>query len=195
MGRLSASLLVLALSAVAALGLTACGSGDNADLLPGDTASEINSNLDQVEQLAGEEDCIGAEDAAQAVSSQIEALGGVDPKLKQALREGATRLNELVADCEEEEVVEETVPSSELAEEPEESEEKKEKPAKPEKPEKEEEEEKEAPEETGGPSLPPQANGEAKGHEKQEEEVPPPVESGGGTPSGGVGPATPAGGD
>jgi hypothetical protein len=189
MGRLSAALLVLALSAVAALGLTACGSGGSADLLPGDTASEITSNLDQVEQLAGEEDCVGAEDAAQAVSSQVEALDGVDAKLKQALHEGATRLNELVASCEEEEAVEETVPSIEPAEELE-AEDEKEKPTKPEKPEKEEKETPEEPDST----LPPQAKGEAKGHEEQEEEVPPPVESGG-TPSGGVGPATPAGGE
>jgi len=190
MGRLSASLLVLALSAVAALGLTACGSSGSADLLPGNTANEINANLDQVEQLASEEDCVGAEDAAQAVSSQVEALGGVDAKLKQALREGATRLNEVVASCEEE-TVEETVPAIEPAEELEEEDEK-EKPTKPEKPEKKE---KEAPEKAGSPTLPPQAKGEAKGHEEQEEEVPPPVEPGGGTPSGGVGPATPAGGE
>ena len=43
------------------------------------------------------------------------------------------------------------------------------------------------------PTLPPQAEGEAKGHEKQEEA--PPVEPGGGTPSGGVGPGTPAEGE
>jgi outer membrane biosynthesis protein TonB len=189
MGRLSASLLALALGVVTALGLLACGSGGDADLLPGGTASEITANLDQVEQLANEGDCAGASTAAQAVSSQIEALGGVDAKLKQALGEGATRLNEVVAACEETTSEEETVPSIELAEEPEEVE--KDKPAKPEKPKPEEAK----PEETDTtPSLPPQAEGEAKGHEKQEEEVPPP-ETGGGTPSGGVGPGEPAEGD
>lgn len=187
MARLSTSLLALALGAVAALGLVACGGG-GADLLPGGTASEINSNLDQVGQLASEGDCIGAQDAAQAVSVQIEELGGVDQKLKQALREGATRLNEVVAGCEET-TSEETVPVEE-AEEPEED--KKEKPAKPEKPKKEEEE---APEETTTvPTLPPQAEGEAKGHEKGDEEAP--AETGdGGSPSGGVGPGAPAEGD
>jgi outer membrane biosynthesis protein TonB len=191
MGRLSASLLALALGAVAALGLVACGGGDNAELLPGDTASEITSNLDQVEQLASEEDCVGAAEAAESVSVQIEELGGVDRELKQALREGAIRLNEVVAGCEEA-TVEETAPAIEPAEEPEEVE-KPEKPKKSEKPEKPHKEAEEAPEETT-PALPPQAEGEAKGHEKQEEEVPP-VESGGGTPSGGVGPSEPAGGD
>jgi len=185
MGRLSAAPLVLALTAAAVLGLAACGGGD-ADLLPGDTASEISSNLDQVEQLADEGDCAGAADAAQAVSSQVEELGGVDAKLKEALREGAARLNEVVAGCEETTVEEETVPSIAPAEEPE-AVEKKEKPEKP-KPEKEEP----AEEEDTAPTLPPQAEGKAKGHEKQEEEAPP-VESGGETPSGGVGPSTPAG--
>jgi outer membrane biosynthesis protein TonB len=182
MGRLSAPLLALALAAVAALGLVACGSSDSADLLPGDTASEITSNLDQVEQLAGEGDCIGAADAAQAVSAQVEALGGVDKKLKLALQEGATRLNEVVAGCEEAPVEEEELPAIEPAEELEEVEEK-EKPEKQEKPKKEAEE----PEETETePTLPPQAEGKAKGQEKGEAEAP--VESGGGTPSGGVGP-------
>jgi len=188
MGRLSASLLALALAAMAALGLAACGGGDSADLLPGDTASEITSNLDQVEQLANEEDCSGAAEAAESVSVQIEELGGVDRELKQALREGATRLNEVVAGCEEA-TVEETAPAIEPAEEPE-AVEKPEKPAKPAKPKKEVEE---APEETT-PALPPQAEGEAKGHEKQEE-AEAPVEAGGGTPSGGVGPSEPAGGE
>jgi outer membrane biosynthesis protein TonB len=188
MARPSAFLIALALGAAAALGLVACGGGGNGDLLPGGTAGEINANLDQVEQLASEGDCAGAGEAAQAVSSQVEALGGVDAKLKQALSEGATRLNEVVAGCEEASVEEETVPSVAPAEEPEE--EKKEKPEKPEKP----KQEKEEPEETTTPTLPPQAEGKAKGHEKQEEEAPP-VESGGGTPSGGVGPGTPAEGD
>ena len=187
MGRLSASLVALSLGAVAALGLTACGSGEKADLLPGDTASEITSNLDQVKELATAGDCVGAADAAQAVSTQIEDLGGVDSKLKLALQEGATRLNEVVAGCEEA-PAEETSPAIEEAAEPE-AEEKKEKPEKPAKP-KQEEEAAEPSEETTAPTLPPQAEGKAKGHEKQEEEVPP-AETGG-PPSGGVGPGEPA---
>jgi outer membrane biosynthesis protein TonB len=191
MARLSASLLALALLALAGLGLSACGGGGSANLLPGSTASEITSNLDQVKELATAGDCVGAENAAQAVSSQIEELGGVDKKLKQALREGATRLNEVVAGCEEAET-EETVPAVEPAEElEEEAKDAKEKPEKPEKPAKPE---KEAPEETEAEAtLPPQAEGKAKGHEKQEETEVPPVEETGGTSAGGVGPAAPAG--
>jgi outer membrane biosynthesis protein TonB len=188
MGRLSASLLVLALAAVAALGVSACGSGGSADLLPGSTASEITSNLDQVKELATAHDCVGAEDAAQAVSSQIEELGGVDKKLKQALREGATKLNELVADCEEVET-EESLPAVEPAEELEE-EEPKGKGEKAEKPDKAEKAE-EAVEETETETAPPPAEGKAKGHEASEEEAPP-AETGG-TSAGGVSPAAPAG--
>jgi len=190
MGRLSAFLFVLVLGAVAALGLAACGEGDRADLLPGSTATEITSNLDRVEQLANEGDCAGAADAAQAVSAQVEELSGVDEKLKRALREGAIRLNEVVFTCEEA-TVEEELPAIEEAVEPEEEEEK-EKPDKPEKPKQEAEEEPQ--ETTTSPTLPPQAEGKAKGHEESGEEAPP-VEPGGGTPSGGVGPGAPVGGE
>jgi len=188
MGRLSAFLLALALAAVTALGLAACGGGDGADLLPGSTASEITSNLDQVEELANEGDCAGAAEAAQAVSAQVDELSGVDEKLKRALREGAVRLNEVVFTCEEATVEEEELPAIEEAVEPEE-EEPKEKPDKPEKPKQEAEAE-----EPTSPALPPQAEGKAKGQEKSEEEAPP-VEPGGGTPSGGVGPGAPVGGE
>jgi outer membrane biosynthesis protein TonB len=192
-GRLSASVIVVSLALAAALGIAACGGSGEAELLPGETASEINSNLDQVEQLANEGDCLGASDAAQAVSLQVEELGGVDAELKEALQEGATRLNEVVAGCEEAVTEEEPVEAIEEAEEPEEEDNRKEKPEKPEKPEKAEPAPEEPAEGENETNLPPQAEGKAKGHEKQEEEAPP-GESGG-TPAGGVSPSTPAGGD
>lgn len=99
MRQLSASLLALALGGAAAVALVSCGSGSDADLLPGGTASEINANLDMVRELADSGDCAGAQSAAQQVSDQIDALGGVDKRLKQALRDGAERLNDVVADC------------------------------------------------------------------------------------------------
>ncbi|HEX6667362.1 MAG TPA: hypothetical protein VF081_12290 [Solirubrobacterales bacterium] len=178
MGRLSPSLLVLALVACAALGLSACGGGGGDDLLPGETASEINSNIDAVERLVGEGDCVGAEDASATISGQVESLTEVNAKLKQALGEGAARLNEVVAECEEE-PEEETIETIE----PEETEgiEDEEKPEK-EKPEKDAEEK--AEEGGEGPTLPPQSNGkgEEKGGGPPEEE--PETE----TPSGGVSP-------
>jgi hypothetical protein len=179
MGRLSASTLVLAIGALAALGLSACGGSGGADLLPGATASQITANLDQVQQLVAEGECIGAANSAAEVSAQVDALGGVDKKLKQALREGADRLSEVVATCEEKE--EEPTEAIETAETPE-PEEKNKKPAK-NKPEKET---KEPPEE----EAPTQNNGEGKGAEGGNGQEPP-VETG--PPSGGVGPGSPAG--
>lgn len=86
--------------ALAALLLAACGEED-AQLLRGETAREINANLDTVQQLADEGDCTGAESAVEQVGEQIEELEEVDPRLKRALEEGAGRLEEVIATCEE----------------------------------------------------------------------------------------------
>src|SRR3954452_8067281 len=101
MGRLRAASIVCVLVLGAALGLAACG-GSDADLLPGKTAAEINKNLDQVRAFAAEGDCAGAESAVAEVSEEVENLGGVDQKLKAALRQGANRLDEVVSSCGEE---------------------------------------------------------------------------------------------
>ncbi len=192
MPRLPASLLALVLGAAATVALVACGEED-AKLLPGETAREITANLETVKQLANEGDCIGAESAAQQVSEQIEGLTGVDRKLKQALQDGAGRLNEVVAGCEES-ATEAIAP----AEEPAESEEK---PSKAEEGEAKEleraekKEEKEAPAEPEGTKTSPQPQGEGKGLEEGSappqagnEEAAPET-----SPSGGVGPGAPAG--
>ena len=185
MARLSALLLALVLGAACAVALVSCGSGDDANLLPGTTADEIEANLDAVEQLAAEQDCFGAEDAVAQVAAEVEELEGVDVKLKRALEDGTARLSEVVGRCEEE-TEEETEPSVETDVEPEEVEDEKEKKPKKEKPDKEKPAEtEEEPAEGEGPELPPQANG--KGEEKgggppTETE---PEET---APSGGVGP-------
>jgi len=101
MRRPASLALALALGCAAALALASCGGGENAKLLPGSTAREITENLDAVEQLAGEGECVGAANEAQEVSAQVESLTGVDPKLKQALEAGAARLNEVVTECSE----------------------------------------------------------------------------------------------
>jgi hypothetical protein len=192
MPRSLASLLTLLLVAFTSLGLAACGEED-ARLLPGGTAREITANLDTVQQLSDEGDCLGAESAAQQVGEQIEALEGVDRKLKVALEDGAARLEEVIVECEES-TTESVAPAEIPPEEEEEDEgadekEKKPKPGK-------DEDEPEPPE--GSPSLPPQANGEGKGLEKGkgppsgEEEAPEEGEAE--TPSGGVSPGSPAGG-
>jgi outer membrane biosynthesis protein TonB len=180
--RVAPTLLALALGAGVSLALASCG-GSDAKLLPGQTAREITANLNTVNQLAGEGDCLGAESAARQVSEQVESLNGVATKLKQALSEGAERLNEVVARCEE--PTTEAVAPNPAPPEP---------TQKPKKEEKEEEKEKKPKEEKAPPpehELPPQSNGKGKGLEKEppaEEEEPEP-----GPPSGGVGPGSPVG--
>jgi outer membrane biosynthesis protein TonB len=186
MSRVMRPALVLATAAAVALALAACGSGSDAKLLPGKTAQEINENLDSVQQLVDEGECVAASDAALQVGSEVESQRNIDPKLKQILQEGATRLNEVVATCDEtpEETIEEAPPEPENTEE-----EPKKKEKKPKKVEPEETLEQEQEEEATEKELPPQAKGEAKGHEKE----PPPAEEESGEPSGGIGPASAAG--
>lgn len=185
-------LLIFPLVVLAALGFGACGE-DDAQLLPGGTAREITANLDTVQQLSDEGDCVGAESAAQQVGEQIEALEGVDRKLKQALEDGAARLEEVIVECEES-TIESVAPAEIPAEDEEEDgeaegKEKKPKPGK-------DEEEPDTP--TTSPSLPPQANGEGKGLENGNGPSPSeegaPEEGGAESPSGGVSPGSPAGG-
>jgi hypothetical protein len=192
--RLPVAALALAVLTVT---FSACG-GEDAKLLPGETAREITANLDTVQQLSDEGDCVGAESAARQVGEQIEAIEGVDRKLKQALEEGAIRLEEVIAECEEESVEatappvtpsdeDEGGPKDEKKEEKEREAEEKER----EKAEKDAEREEEGDDE-GNPELPPQANGEGKGLENGN--GPPPAEEAPGEgSSGGVSPGAPLG--
>lgn len=184
MARLIPLLLAFLLGVGAAATLASCG-GNDAKLLPGTTADQIETNLDRVDELVAEEDCIGAEDAVAEVAAEVEELEGVDLKLKAALQEGTGRLSEVVSNCEEDAAGEETEPSFESDVGGEEVEDEK-KPKK-DKPEKEEKEPKEEPSEAGeGPELPPQSNGE--GEEKGGGEPPAAPEGEETPPSGGVGP-------
>jgi hypothetical protein len=110
--QLAISTIALALGVVVALGLASCGGGEDAKLLPGNTAAEITENLDRVKQYAEEGECVGAEDAVAEVNAQVEGLTGVDPKLVEALQRGAARLSEVIASCDEEET-EAVAPESE----------------------------------------------------------------------------------
>jgi hypothetical protein len=192
MGRVSALLLALILGGASVVALASCGGAGDAKLLPGTTANEIESNLDQVQQLVASGDCIGAENAVAEVTAEVEGLN-VAAKLKAALEEGASKLSEVVSRCDEE-TEEEAEPAPEadveaedLEQEEREAEEKVEKAAeKTEKEQQKEVEEAEATEAEEG-TLPPQAEGKAKGHKEAPAPTPapePPVEE----PSGGVGP-------
>lgn len=199
MGRLSALLLALVLGGACATALASCGGGGNAKLLPGETASQIESNLDQVQQLVASRDCVGAEDAVAAVTAEVEELNGVAAKLKAALEEGAAKLSEVVSRCEEESeeeaepAPESDVEAEDVEQEEREAEEKAEKAQeKAEKKEQKDEEKAEAPEAEEGELPPPsEGKGKAKGHE---EAAPPPApapetdesESGGVSPGVGV---------
>jgi hypothetical protein len=203
MGRLRAATLLLAALAAGLL-LAACGSGGNNELLPGTTANQIESNLDQVRSNAEEGNCEAAEDAVAEVSTEIDGLQKVDKELKAALKQGAAKLSEVVGSCgvkeeeaeqakadeeaEEEEQAnleaEEEVAAEEEADEKAQKVEEREEKAKEKA---EEHSEQPGPSEEGEESGP---NGKAKGHEEEEiepegEEVIPPTEGG---PAGGIGP-------
>jgi hypothetical protein len=188
MRRLAALALALALGVTSALSLASCGGGEDAKLLPGATAEEINENLDRVRQLASERECVGAADAAQAVSAQVEALSGVDAKLVRALEGGVARLNEVVAECEEV-TTEAVAPSAEATTEEEESEPPgQEKKAEKEREKEEKKQEKEAP--PGPPTTPSETPGKPPATT-----TPPPSEGGGTGAPGGISPGAPVDGE
>jgi hypothetical protein len=181
-------LTVLALAAAATLALAACGGGEDAKLLPGTTAAEITENLESVKQLAGEGECVGAANAAVEVSTQVEAVQDIDPKLKQALQRSAEKLREVVTTCEENEETEAVGPADEASTE--------ESAKLPPGQEKKEEKEREKEEKKAEKELEKTEKHEpAPPVETEPEEpptTPPPTESGGTGAPGGVSPGTPA---
>jgi hypothetical protein len=215
MGRFRAATLLIAVLAAGLL-LAACGSGGNGELLPRTTATQIESNLDQVRSSVEEEDCEAAEDAVAAVSTEVDELQKVDHELKAALKHGAAKLSEVVSSCglqeeeaeqakaeEEQEAEEEEQATLEAEQEAEEekaeekeqkAEEQEEKAEEKAKEEAEKHAEQPGPPEEGEESGP---KGKAKGHEEEEietegeEEVIPPSEGGA---AGGIGPGAEVGG-
>jgi hypothetical protein len=186
--QLAISTLALALGVAAALGLASCGGGEDAKLLPGNTAAEITENLDRVKQYAEEGECVGAEDAVGEVNAQVEGLTGVDPKLVEALQRGAERLSEVIAGCEEE--TEAVAPESEATTE--ETEATPPGQVKKEEKEREKEEETREKEEEKAEKHEPPATETTPAEEPPSTPAPSPPEGGGTGPSGGVGPSTPA---
>src|ERR1700759_3575578 len=96
-GRVRGAALILAALAVGLL-LSACGGG-NGELLPGTTADQITSNLDQVRESYENGDCEKAEIAVAQVSTEVDDLNKVDVNLKKALKNGALKLSEVVSTC------------------------------------------------------------------------------------------------
>ena len=208
-GRFRAVSLLLAALAVGIL-LSACGGGGSGELLPGTTADQITSNLDHVRESFENGDCEKAEIAVAEVSTEIDDLRQVDVKLKNALKNGAAKLSEVVSICGVEEREAEEVKAAEAAEEEqgrieaEEIEAEEEAFLEEQKQEEREEKAKEKAEKEAQQTEPPTGGeesgppfGKAKGHE--EETVPPPAEesgeevtppSGNGGGAGGIGPGT-----
>jgi hypothetical protein len=172
--RLVASAAVLSLAAVS---LAACGGGSDAKLLPGTTAAEITENLGFVRQYAEEGECVGAADAAAEVSTQVEALQGVDAKLKEALQRGVAKLDEVLAECEESSA-EETTTTEETT-----------KPERRQPPGQEKKEEREREEQAEERETTPPSEKTTP----EEPATPPPSEGGGTGAPGGVSPSAPAG--
>jgi flagellar biosynthesis GTPase FlhF len=186
--------LAAALGFASALGLASCG-GSDAKLLSGTTAEEINSNLSRVRELAAEGECVDAEDAALEVSGQVADLREIDPKLKSALEEGATRLNEVVATCDEEAATANETEEEPTTTETEPSKEQQKEEEKLQKDEEKEQKDLEKEEEKAQKEAEKEAEKEQKEAEKEEvEEVPKPEQEppkGKGpavSPSGGIGP-------
>jgi hypothetical protein len=191
MRHLATFALALALGSAATVGLVACGGGEDAKLLPGTTAQQITENLDAVQQLSDEGECVGAANAAQEVSTEVEELGGVDAKLKQSLQAGAARLNEVVAGCDET-TTEAVAPAAEAPSSEEElpagQEAKEEKEGEKEEKQLEKDEEKEEKEVPSGPKTTPTETTPAEPPATE----PPSGEAGGTGAPGGVSPGTPA---
>lgn len=205
MGRLRATVLLLAVLAASLL-LAACGSSKGkGELLPGTTADQINANLDTVRESAKNGDCEKAEVAVAEVSNEIDELGQVNEKLKAALAQGAEKLSEVVSPCgqAEQEAEEKQAEEAEEQEQLESQEEEQAEEESLEEDQKEQEQEQKAKEKAEKEAKQPEpptggeestGKGEAKGPEKQEEEVVEP-ESGeievtppGGGAAGGIGP-------
>jgi hypothetical protein len=91
------SFLLAAITLVAVLA-AGCGE-DRSNLIPGDTAAEIDANLVLVGQLVREGDCFEALRASEEVRDEVEALGtDVDPTLRRSLLDGVTQLQIKVQD-------------------------------------------------------------------------------------------------
>jgi hypothetical protein len=170
---LIAPIAVFALGVGAAFAVVSCGDSEEG-LLPGATADQIVENLEEVERLVAEGDCSGAQQAAQEVASQVDALGSdVNARLRRALADGADELEQVaLTDCTEETTETTFVPEETFTDE---------EPLTDTAPEEDEEEPTTEPEPTTQPTQPPPPPPEPPA-------PPPPPDDGSG--SGGIGPGS-----
>jgi len=96
-GKARKSALLLAVITSIAL-LSGCGE-DRSNLIPGDTAEQIDADLVLVGQLFRDGQCFEALKASEEVRSEVEALGSdVDSTLRRNLLDGVTQLQIKVQD-------------------------------------------------------------------------------------------------
>lgn len=110
-----AAFMALVLSGLAVAGC----SEDRSHLIPDQDSQSLIASLNQIRDLAADNQCFEAIDAATGARAEIEAMTELDPELKRSLLSGVFRLQRLVSDqeictdlgtgeVEEEPVIEET---------------------------------------------------------------------------------------
>ena len=106
---------VLAIAAATLMLASGCGE-NRSNLLPRDTAEQLELKLDEVRSLHREGNCFEALAAAEEVRTEVEGLGGdVDGTLQRTLVDGVTQLQVTVQDdC----VEADTEPTVEVVPEP-----------------------------------------------------------------------------
>lgn len=102
MSRVPKIILFTTLVLGCAWSISACGSEDRSNLLPGGSVDQIEANIDIVQDEVDRGLCFEALDSADQVQKQVESLPPtVDPELKKTLLDGAVTLVQLVRDnCE-----------------------------------------------------------------------------------------------
>jgi hypothetical protein len=99
MPRTPLLLLALALGAISAGALVACGSNDDGTIPPANAQSMLDA-LQQAQDAEASGDCEAIQDAASTVSDEAAAglPSDVDPQVRQAVIDGAEQLFELAGD-------------------------------------------------------------------------------------------------
>lgn len=86
------------ITVVLAASITGCGE-DRSNLIPSETAQQIERNLTGIQALADDDKCFIALDATRKVQKQVEGLSSsVDAELKRSLLDGVVALQVLLKD-------------------------------------------------------------------------------------------------
>jgi hypothetical protein len=98
MPKIAGKAALCAIAATAILVLSGCGE-NRSNLLPPDTAEQLDAKLDEVRSMVREGNCFEALATAEEVRTEVEALGSdVDSTLQRTLVDGVTQLQVTVQD-------------------------------------------------------------------------------------------------